>query len=139
MEANGAACAKTGSHAPKGGGTQGAVPGPCEFVETGGSACDAEGPGVDAKPKGMHAVGAGGNAEGEGGDAVGKGSELGGALGGGGGRGGHRGARTSAGTGIRCGGQSIWFSAGTRSPAPCVRIRVEALALSFRNADAPRG
>jgi hypothetical protein len=90
VEANGAACAKTGSHAPKGGGTQGAVPGPCEFVETGGSACDAEGPGVNAKPQGkgvggpaMHAVGAGGNAEREGGDAVGKGSELGGALGGG--------------------------------------------------------
>ena len=87
MEANGAACAKTGSHAPKGGGTQGAVPGPCEFVETGGSACDAEGPGVNAKPQGkgvgvlaMHAVGA--TQKGRGGRG-GERERIGGRIGGG--------------------------------------------------------
>ena len=49
----------------KGGRHTGHSSGPCEFVETGGSACDAEGPGVNAKPQGrgvgvlaMHAVGA---------------------------------------------------------------------------------
>ena len=93
---------------------------------------DAEGPGINPKfpgkgvdEPGVHAAGAGGNTAGEGGNAVGKGSELGGALG--------------AGTGIRCGGQSIRFSVGTRSPAPSVRICIEVLALSFWNTDAQHG
>ena len=84
MEANGAACAKAGSHTPKGGSTQGAFPGPCKFPGAGGSACDADGPGVNAKPQGkgaegpgVHVVGERVSTAGEGRDAVRIGSVLG--------------------------------------------------------------
>ncbi|KAH9992133.1 hypothetical protein BJV77DRAFT_962447 [Russula vinacea] len=79
-EANGAACAKAGSHAPRGG----TFPGPCEIPGAGGSARDAEGPGINPKfpgkgvnEPGVHAAGAGGNTAGEGGTRWGRGVNWG--------------------------------------------------------------